>query len=139
MASGFRRSYERIPGVADRQVADPAPRADRVGAGMFSHSRERGAERLDHFSLSRERIDDLLACVRHAVHGIARVDANDVRGDRGALAAASGHLLGPAEGTLDRVALEDDVGGVRQHLLLVADRRPENAWPPSPAPSAPAA
>ena len=102
-------TLERIPGVGDRQVADPAPRADRVGAGMFSHSRERGAERLDRFSLSRERIDDLLAGVGHAVHGIARVNASDVHGDRGALAAACAQLLGPAECTLDRVALEDDV------------------------------
>ena len=57
------------------------------------------------FGLSCERIDDLLAGVCHAVDGIARVDTDDVRGDRGALGAARGHLLGPAECTLDRVAL----------------------------------
>ena len=40
-----------------------------------------------------QRIHDLFAGMGHAVHGVARVDARDVRGDRRAFAAPRGHLL----------------------------------------------
>ena len=90
---------------------------------MISHPGDRRGELIDRRTVRRERIHDLPARVRHTVERIARVDPRNVNRNRSALAAADRQLLGASDPALDRVSLDDDVGDVGQHLLLIANSR----------------
>ena len=67
----------------------------------------------------RERRDHLPGGRRHLVGRIVGVDLRDVGGERRAAVAARRHLLGARDRALDRVGLDDDVGDLREHFLLV--------------------
>ena len=70
----------------------------------------------------RHRVEDLLAVMRDAIRGVAGIDANDVRRQLAARAVPPREFLGAGERALDRVDLDDHVGDVREHLLLITRR-----------------
>src|SRR5262245_26436563 len=58
--------------------------------------------------------------MRRSIDGIARVDPHHIQGELGSVASTGMHLLCAAEGTFDCVALDNDVGRMSKHFLLLA-------------------